>query len=531
MIVYANEFLLATDEKTLSKLKSSIKWWLGKKIGPEFRGTKIIPFQRPFRLRKGDTGMNEVMIVGTPDHAADYCLSINYRHNDESVRGRAWFTRIGIERTDAESPIRVTILLETSEVSPKAAASPVTASQPGIVHAILRGCQLDPSTPGATVRKLTPANVEEFRTEMQNPGRSHVLVVVSPDDFSEVPHVAVEEMRQRLLGLAQIYQIPTKRDAWKLRDGLLPNYHTAWDGSVTVISPPRRGESPLGRVFRADEMEAIALDTNQSFDRHLFNDLTHRFNLIRSRRHISEDVVSRRLVSFKIKQLREQAATGSGELDEIVKSYEEDRNQAQSHANDLENRLLEAEIGNEGLRQKIGELEKRLRTLLFQLKQARTTTSAVASHEPAEPTLPESISLVPEWIEAEAPGCLVFTGRAKRTLKDSPFEDLEKVAQAFRVLATGFYAAFLNEIPFADVIDTVAEIPARYSGKQSEVTAGMKDGYNCTHNGVNYSLQRHIGIGTARDPRFCFRIYFEWDPKQRQIIVLHAGMHLDTKST
>ncbi len=119
MIVYANEFCLKAEDGDLSILKQAIKTWMGKKIGPAFRNTKIIPCSEPFRVRREDTGPNEVMIIGTTDHADDYSLSINYRHNDAVTQGRAWFTRIGIERQGGGNPLHVTVLLETSEVSPQ----------------------------------------------------------------------------------------------------------------------------------------------------------------------------------------------------------------------------------------------------------------------------------------------------------------------------------------------------------------------------------------------------------------------------
>jgi|GEM_PF-1985289 len=530
MIVYANEFYLKRQEGDLQALKQAIKTWMGKKIGPSFRTTKIIPFDRPFRVQREDTGPNEVMIIGTPDQAGDYSLSINYRHNDAKTRGRAWFTRVEIERQASNQPLHVTVLLETSEVSPQAAAVPVTPSQPGIIKEILTQCPLDDATPGATTRILTPASVANFKEVLADPHRFHAVIVVSPDDFSEKPHVEVEELQKRLVGLAQIYLILHKRDAWRLRDGLLPRYYTAWDGSITVISPFRAGGTALGKVFRIGDIEAIHADTGLSFDRFLFNELTHRFNLAKSRRHIGDTEVGRRLVAFKLSELRKNLGKVDG-LQDLVESYEEDRDKAKQHADDLEHKLLGIEIQKEGLENRIADLEKQVRTLQFHLKQASTISGAVSTERPELQAPLESLVAVPDWIEKEHPGRLDFTGRSVRTLKSSPFEDLDKVANTFRILATQFHAAFLKELQFQDATDALSEIPANYSGNQSEVTAGKKAGYECDHAGVKYRLQKHIGIGTSRDPRFCFRLYFEWNPKEQKIVVLHAGTHLDTQST
>lgn len=532
MIVYVNEFFFDSNGNGLDAAKDAIKRWLGRKIGPAFTPIRIIPFQKPFKTVREDTATNEVMIIGTPDQANDYSLSINYRHNDCDVHGRAWFTRIGIERLRAGEPFRVTILLETQEVSPQAAMNPVTPSQPGIVQELLKHCRLHPATPGAVMRELRPVNVGDFKKEVEIPHRPYAVVVVSVDDFGERPLVNPVLLQQRLVGLAQIYSIPTKRDAWKLRDGLLPPYHTAWDGSITVISPDRANFlGPQGRVYRGAHIEALREDTGREFDMHLFAELTHRFNLAKSRRHISDMVVGRRLSAFKLAVLREKVGDIGG-LQEIVDSYERDRDEAKQHAEELDAKLIEVEIQNEKLRSDVDGLEKKIRNLEYKLQQARVEAKASSDERPAKAAiLPKSLVEVPSWLEIEHPKRLIFTGRAERTLRSSNYEDMEKVAAVFHVLATKFYAAFLKEIQFQDAIEDLASVSARYSGKQSEVTAGMNDGYECTHDGVRYSLQKHIGLGTSRDQRYCFRLYFEWDPKGQRIVVLHAGGHLDTQST
>jgi hypothetical protein len=529
MIVYANEFYLRPGVDDLVTLKGAIKRWLGKKIGPAFSSTKIIPFAEPFLAYLNGTGTNEVMIIGTPDQAHDYSLSINYRHNDVSTRGRAWHTRIGVERKGPQSPLHVTILLETSEVSPQAAAVAVEPTQPGIVPEILKQCALDSITPGAVLRTLAPSTVEEFKSEVDNPNRHHALIVVSPDDFSEVPCVDVHKIRERLVGLAEIFLIPNKQDAKWLRNGVLPSYHTAWDGSVTVISPWRSGTA-LGKVYRNGEIEALYDDTGLRFDRYLFNDLTHRFNLSKSRRHIGDHVVGRRLVAFKLAELRKRLGNADG-LQEIVESYEDDRNKAQKHAQELEEKLLELEIQNDRQREEIGALENRIRRLQYDLRQADASERNSVDGLSQEVSIPDSLEAVPEWIKVELPDRLDFTNRGARTLKDSPYSDLEKVANVFRILATEFHAAFLKQIKFSDAIDSLKNVPATYAGNQSEITSGMKDGYKCTHEGTRYLLQKHIGIGRSRDPKYCFRVYFEWNLSSQKIVILHAGKHLDTQST
>ncbi|MEN3941776.1 hypothetical protein WJU23_10820 [Prosthecobacter sp. SYSU 5D2] len=527
MLVYANEFYLQANPDHLKKVKEGIKYWLDGKIGPAFHRTKIIPFAENMIIRDPKTGINDISIIGTPDHALDYCLSINFRHNDSQVSGRAWFTRIGLERPSPDAPMRVTVLLETSEISPQVALNPVSPSKPGVVSEILNRCEVDPRTPGKEIKTLNPEFLAEFQSEIANVNRRYPILVVSPDDFSEKALVDTNDLRKRLVGLAQTYLIPDKRSAWRLRESV-PAYHTAWDGSITVIGPMGEGRA-LGRVYKNDEIEAICHDTGFSFERYLFEEITHRSNLSMSRRHTGHDVVSRRLVAFKLAKLREEATTVES-LNEIVKVYEEDRNKALQDVNELEFRLLATEEANEGLKQQIGDLDKKIRTLQFQLKQARESTDREEVLQETD-LVPGSLAEMTSALQSHYGDQLEITGNAERTMKKSPYEDVGRAWSAFKVLATHFYGAFTQQLQMQDAIEELRLVPGEYAGNNSKVTAGRFDGYERIHNGKKYALNKHIALGNARDPRLCFRLYFEWEPDQKKIIILHAGEHLDTLSS
>lgn len=527
MLVYANEFYFKPQPDLLGKLKGGIKAWLDKKLGVPFYNVKIIPFAENLVIRDPNTGVNEVSIIGTPDSAPDYCLSINFRHNDSQVNGRAWFTRIGMERASADAPMRVTVLLETSEISPQVALFPVSPSKPGVVSYILNRCELDPQTSGRNIKTLGTASLDEFQSEISDRNRRYPIIVVSPDDFSEQPLINADDLRKNLVGLAQTYLIADKHEARRLKSSL-PPYHTAWDGSIAVIGSVRDGRAH-GRVYKNDEIEAICHDAGFSFERYLFEDITHRNNLPMSRRHISHDVVGRRLIAFRINKLRQEATTVEG-LEQVVQSYEEDRDKAQQHASDLEFKLLSSEETNEEHKQQIDELEKKIRTLQFQLKHARELSVSQESAQAVE-VAPISLSKMVFELQNRYAGQLVITGNAERTMKKSPFEDVGRVWAAFKVLGGAFYAVFKQELHMEDAIEELRLVPGQYAGNNSEVTAGRYNGYERIHNNKKYSLNKHIALGKARDPRLCFRLYFEWEPAEGKIVVLHAGEHLDTQSS
>ena len=528
MLVYANEIFIQPSEHALADAKKGIKTWLDRKIGRPFSTVKIIPFAENFVSHHPETGANEASIIGTPDHAPDYCLSINYRHNDATVSGRAWFTRIGMERPSPEAPLRITILLETSEVSPQVALNPVRPSMPGIVHSLLKTCTLDPSTPSHSIFRLEPHNVQLYRERVESKARHHPIIVVSPDDFSEETLVDPEKLRERLVGLAQIFVIANKTDSRKLRTEL-PSFYTAWDGAITVVSPYREGRA-MGRVYKNSEIEALCHESGKTFEQWLFEEITHRNNLPKSLRHIGHDLVGRRLISFKIRNLREQSRSAEG-LDEIVESYENDRLAAQKQAEDLEYRLLQLEDSNSELREKIHELEKQIRTKDFQIRRLESASSPEPTQADQRPPAPEEMAGFPAALAMHYRDQIVLTNHAESTLKKSDFEKVDEAWQAFQILASHFHPAMANGERIQEAIEQVQSIPARYSGNNSEVTAGKCDGYERMHEGRKYTLNKHIAIGNARDPRYCFRLYFEWEPEIGKIIVLHAGPHLQTQSS
>ena len=528
MLVYANEFYLKPQERLLEKVKAPIKEWLGRKLGQTFRSTLIIPFSPPFTVMRPDTGLNEVSIIGTPDHAADYCLSINYRHSDDTVSGRAWFTRIGLERSSPDAPLRVTILLETSEVSPQAGQHPVTPTKPGIVADILNSCEPDDRTPGKLVKTLNEDTLAEFESEISNPYRRYPIIVISPDDFSEQPLLNETKLGKLIDGLAQTYVIPEKRVAWRLRDQL-PAYYTAWNGSVTVISPRRDGKA-LGRVYRNDEIEGICLDGDKPFEQFLFEEITHRSNLPLSRRHISHEWVGRRLIAFKIAQLKEAGKSGADWV-ELVKVYEEERDLARKTAKDLDFKLEEAEESNGQLRQQIADLETKVRSQQWHLNNANQTVRQAESVPPEE-AAPESLFEFVDCVSSQFGDRLELASNAEKTLKKSPYEDVSRAWKAFNLLGTHFHSAFTGQLPMPEAISAMrAEVDGKYSANNSGITAGKCVGYERIHGGKKSTLDKHIQLGTARDPRFCFRIYFEWEPELEKIIILHAGEHLDTTTS
>jgi len=124
---------------------------------------------------------------------------------------------------------------------------------------------------------------------------------------------------------------------------------------------------------------------------------------------------------------------------------------------------------------------------------------------------------------------IVFDKPAIRSLEDSPFEDVESAWACVRLLFEGFLPHYRSGAEFSTVQKAIERCRASYSSHMSPLTVGQHANfYVRNYQGSKIVLQKHLCIGISRDPKHCFRLFFEWLPETRQILILHAGRHHPT---
>lgn len=128
------------------------------------------------------------------------------------------------------------------------------------------------------------------------------------------------------------------------------------------------------------------------------------------------------------------------------------------------------------------------------------------------------------------PSQIVFTPGCERSMRNSPFEDLDAFGKILTVLVEGFYPMYSGKnLSLAQVENMLAPIPASYAGNMSAVTKGKHESdYFKLYKGEKVDASRHIRLGRAFDPRYTLRLHFHWDAGDRKIVVHHAGEHLPT---
>jgi len=184
----------------------------------------------------------------------------------------------------------------------------------------------------------------------------------------------------------------------------------------------------------------------------------------------------------------------------------------QSRILDDENRRLKAE--NLFLRARIEMLEEANRDI---------RKSKTVEH-------PTCMADVAAWVSAMFSEQIILHGAAIESLEDSPFSDVADVCDTFGLLAGSFFSHYTGA-DWRTVETALASTRIYFQHKTSDSTTSNCAGYTRLFDGRKWTLSKHLCLGSSRDPKRCFRLYFDWDAASGKIIVFHAGRHLDTRDT
>lgn len=146
--------------------------------------------------------------------------------------------------------------------------------------------------------------------------------------------------------------------------------------------------------------------------------------------------------------------------------------------------------------------------------------------EPAEAP-PRRLEHLASWAADNADRIVVLK-RALQAAKKSTYENEELVYQALDMLATTYRDVKLSRIDRMQLKARCDELGLDIGGSISEAPG---EAYFFDWKRKRVFLDQHLGRGTARDPRYCFRIYFTWDEEDAKVIVGWLPTHLPTRTT
>ena len=154
-----------------------------------------------------------------------------------------------------------------------------------------------------------------------------------------------------------------------------------------------------------------------------------------------------------------------------------------------------------------------------------------ATENPAAPP-PASYAELPDWTAEHSGGRVALAGRALRALKGAEFEDVALVGKAIGLLGGAYWrmktegGRELREVFDAELSALrLLETPSISRDRQGKA----RDDFTVERNGRRLTLDRHLKkASNARDPRYCFRLYFAWDDADRQVVIGHLPGHMKT---
>jgi hypothetical protein len=476
--------------------------------------------------------------------------------NRLAVAGRTWTTEIALRKSAQNVRMAVRVLCASAPY----AIEPITLTRPRIVIDLAQKFGLRELRPldGQPWMLSTDEDIQSLFDLLTNDKRTlPIILLTQPDRRQWSVKLADYLLDQTLLarrtqGMAHVVCMPMDLGfAWTQMVGKV---WSAFHGAVRTYNPrvnlnenlpfshPRvlpdrvlfwryddqEGE-PAFASFLIDKVAEYSAVKSIDLEGCLFfaDARTRRAKIARERinqqvlvqPHTDEATVLRTQIDALQSAHEEEVGALKAKIDEAQKDVEEfDDLSAQYKAEfervSLENRSLQAQ--NDGLR------------LAVEKKTGKSADAAIA--------IPTNYDDMPEWVEVQLAGRLVFHPRALQGVKKAKYEDIGLVYKCLLLLA-GEYRNMRLGLDGAKKgwEDGLGRLELRFDKSISKERAGEQgDTYFVRYPlGANQRqfLELHLRKGTTKDDRYCLGIYFFYDEDSNQVVVGSLPSHLDTRAT
>jgi hypothetical protein len=199
-----------------------------------------------------------------------------------------------------------------------------------------------------------------------------------------------------------------------------------------------------------------------------------------------------------------------------------------SQARALESELSYAKLTIHDLESALSVAEENLRFM--------STAGTQRVREVAKPKAPPPLELgtgklpeVPGWALEHADRVVILP-RALAGAKKSQYETPEAVMAALAFLAGPYRAHKRGELSLAEFTDALKEQPFQLANSVGASVAGEQgEQYYVRWAGRRVFMDQHLLKGGGREPRYCMRIYFFWDPVTERAVVGSMTHHLENR--
>jgi hypothetical protein len=456
---------------------------------------------------------------------------------DRMLDRRTWVTEIGL----AMSRPHVLRLGFRLDCITRGEAAPFERSVPRFMRDVVRRhrVRLDGVEVGLSAGLVdTEDDVEALLALLSSDQRCHPVIGVSLGGNGTDPGsgaIDPDRLASALLGTAHVRAI-TRKAATILTERigpLLSVFNRAvrtWNGPLDADKPsPRRHPlvvasridnwSNIGPIsyarFLTDQILAASAERRDADDLFLPFAAFHGTPSTPLRKHLGRrvrhDPAALSLLRSENRHLAGKLADQKAEYDELLAMAEADLQRYSAERDDACAALV-------GLRARVAVLEDAIQ------KQ---------KGEPAIP-IPDTLAELDAWGATYLGNGVVLLPRAITAAKKSEFEDIPFVYRALLMIRN-------NYVPMRRTGD--AGEKAKWEQAMSELGlvlaptfAGDRAGehgetYIVSWEGHKRALDMHFKSGSARDHRYCFRLYFFWDQESKRVVVGSLPGHLATRTT
>lgn len=529
MLVYGTRLWLS-PATVISEPLDVLGRWLSRKVARHISAERLLA-----GMDASYTGAHRIQSVATVD-AFPNVVATSYTHPDAQVSGRQWLTEVGFRIGSAGADVECTVLLSTSEISPRV-ASPVLVSRPGVVTELVARCELAVATQGVSVHYLDEDSAEAFRYVVLDSRRQHSLLVLSADhagNYLSDP----EHLRSLVLGLADVVVMRPGTDTRWLSHVIGRDY-IPYNGALKLLYP----YAHIGdRAFVATrlitrETAAELSASGQTVDTEVLSLITHRSNLPIAWSHVSIQAARDLQLQRELARRREEAAR-TGDTAEYAKFLEETvaelEDKVRKHEGSLESleRVVSAQedterqlhYQNDVLKHQLAEAGGSARKSDEDGEDRAEVVLALAQAIDTQPTPMQSLLLImhlfPERVE-------ILPDAWKSARDSEKFRYGRKLFSLLLALVTEYWDGLASGRPDAEARKVFG---AAYGAQESDTTAknkGARTKRTFAYRGQPVAMMSHIKIGIKDSIAETIRVHFEWFPQERVIVIGHCGAHLD----
>lgn len=441
---------------------------------------------------------------------------------DKTVPGRVWTTEVVVGLMPNQTP-RFSARLLVSTPEDELDIEPHT---PGFVKQVAEKCSL---LRGAYEISPDPwlinseYEVDQLLDMLVDPQRKLPLFVLTVPDGAadpDSPLLDAQGLAFASLGIGHVAIVPDAY-TWALTRRL-GRQRSVFGGAVRAYLPGfAEDANPFGhRLVLADH---VATPDGAAQCTRWMRSLAAAESLRRSR--LGDDVLAFGAIKdaglrFRQQQLEDEGASDTEQL-AIAKArigaLEKQLEEEEALLADFSGEHRKAEERAEAAEEQLRASAFRIQQLIEQIKERGDNADAAIE-------LPESWTEFANWCDTKLAGRVVLSPPARRGVRAPEFEDVELAARCLLWLA--------NDCRDRRMVGGDGSL------KDENIEEGIRnahcgaDQFDLDWQGQRYTADWHIKTGgNTRNPAYCLRIYYFWDPASQQIVVADMPAHRRTGAT